>query len=508
MNSSLDTPVLFLVFNRPTLTEWVFQAIRDARPKKLYLAADGPRSDRPDEAVRCELVRNVVSKVDWPCEVFRLYQVQNLGCKRAVSQAISWFFEHEEEGIILEDDVLPDTAFFGFCAKMLAAHRGDTRVMHISGFNFLGDPEQADRDYFFCRFGSIWGWATWRRAWQVYRVEMDGWRAHRKAAYRYFPRAIWKDRDRLYNRLALGAIDTWDYQWTFWRLVHGGLAIMPTKNLVRNIGSGPDSTHVRSMPKWADVPLETLELEKLRINNDLCVNELYDQRFLATAHPRKSRFRNLFNCVKGRIFASVPRAELPPFQVKDWTAKLPLKIRHIGGMPPAMRIGRGTYANGMTIYCWNPTVKVTFGKYCAIADQVTLVAGGEHHKDWVTSYQFVDLWQIWDLYTHLKPKTKGNILIGNDVWIGTSAIILSGVTIGDGAVIGAGSVVVKDVPPYAIVGGNPARVIRFRFTEEQVRALLNIRWWDWPEKHIREQLASFMDVDSFISREGRKCERV
>ncbi|MCI5189785.1 MAG: glycosyltransferase family 2 protein, partial [Candidatus Electrothrix sp. AS4_5] len=302
MSSGLDIPVLFLVFNRPVLTDWVFQAIREARPRKLYLAADGPRMDCPDEAVRCKLVRGIVSKVDWPCEVQQLFQAQNLGCKKAVSGAISWFFDQEEEGIILEDDILPAPSFFGFCAKMLAEHRQDPQVMHVSGFNFLGDPAQADCDYFFSRFGSIWGWATWRRAWHAYRVEMKGWRTYRKTVFQHFPRSIWKDRERLYDRLACGEIDTWDYQWTFWRLVQDGLSIVPTKNLVRNIGFGPNATHVTTMPKWADPPIENLEVETLRVNRDLCVDEAYDQCFLTTAHPPKPKYRRLIHRIKDRLF--------------------------------------------------------------------------------------------------------------------------------------------------------------------------------------------------------------
>lgn len=498
MSEGCETPVLFLVFNRPRLTNWVFQAIREAQPRKLYIAADGPRKERPDEAARCKLVREIVSRVDWPCEVHHLFRDDNLGCKKAVSGAIDWFFSHEEEGIILEDDILPDSSFFHFCAKMLAAHRNDARVMHVSGFNFIPDSAMPGQDYFFSRFGTIWGWATWRRAWRHYKVDLSGWRDHKKQVFRHFPKTIWKARARLYDRLANNEIDTWDYQWAFWRLAQDGLSIIPANNLVRNIGFGSEATHTSKMPRWADVATTPIRVETLRLNRDLRVNEAHDQRFLAISHESKPRLRTLFVRMRERLLASlaIPAPPVPP--AHDWTEKLPLHIQHIGGMPPILSIGRGTYANGMKIYCWDPTVRVSFGKYCAVADEVKLIAGGEHHKDWVTSYQFVDLWNAWELYPHLRQKSKGEIRIGHDVWIGTQALILSGVTIGNGAVIGAGSLVVKDVPPYAIVGGNPANVIRYRFSEVQIKALQEIRWWDWPEKMIRDNLKLIHDVDLFI----------
>jgi hypothetical protein len=251
----MKSPLLFLVFNRPETTRPVFEAIRAARPPRLYVAADGPRSGRVGEAERCAEVRRIASDIDWPCEVKTLFRERNLGCKDGVSQGISWFFEHEPEGIILEDDILPVPTFFDFCDELLARYRDDDRISMISGSNLIAGHFVARESYFFSRYTQIWGWASWRRAWKNYDVRMADWPA-------------WRDGNGL-NRLAntgrlfeiywrhtldachAGKRDTWDYQWTFanWRV--GALAILPAVNQTRNVGFGADATHTTaSIPEF------------------------------------------------------------------------------------------------------------------------------------------------------------------------------------------------------------------------------------------------------------------
>jgi hypothetical protein len=243
----MRSPVLFLVFNRPDSTRQVFDAIRSARPPKLYIAADGPRADRPDEVKLCREVRAIASAVDWPCEVKTLFREANLGCKAGVSGGISWFFNHEDEGIILEDDVLPVPTFFSFCDEMLERYRNDARVSMISGCNLISNYFTPKQSYFFSRYNHIWGWATWRRAWRHYDVAMAQWPVWRderglerlsggRRLFTWYWRNIF---DAVYNC----RIDTWDYQWTFaiWRI--GGLAVLPAVNQTHNLGFGADATH-------------------------------------------------------------------------------------------------------------------------------------------------------------------------------------------------------------------------------------------------------------------------
>jgi UDP-glucuronate decarboxylase len=248
---ALSVAVLFLVFNRPDVTSRVFKAIRQARPPRLYIAADGPRAECPDEAEKCNQVRKIVSQIDWPCSPTTLFRSENLGCKRAVSSAIAWFFENEEEGIILEDDCLPSQSFFWFCQDLLRRYRDDTRVWQISGTAFLEkDLDGTNRgSYFFSKYGPIWGWASWRRAWKNYDPDLVQWAAmSEEVSLRsaYPDRAERSARKNLGDRLLQNEIDTWDYQWGIIKNYQSGLSIVPGRNMIVNLGFGPEATHTQA----------------------------------------------------------------------------------------------------------------------------------------------------------------------------------------------------------------------------------------------------------------------
>ena len=258
--SSFDTPVLFLIFNRPDLTQQVFEAIRQRQPRQLFVAADGGRPHVVGEKERCELTRQfVLDHVDWECEVKTLLRDENLGCKRAVSSAISWFFEHVESGIILEDDCLPDPSFFTFCSDLLRRYQDDTEVMHIGCNNFQAGRNRGEGAWYFSKYPHIWGWATWRRAWNAYDISMAKLDEFLASDRR---RALWKDPreashwTHVLKSVRDGKIDTWDYQWTFAMWNHGGKAALPQVNLVSNIGFRSDGTHtVDAAAKLAFVPI-------------------------------------------------------------------------------------------------------------------------------------------------------------------------------------------------------------------------------------------------------------
>ncbi len=173
----------------------------------------------------------------------------------------------------------------------------------------------------------------------------------------------------------------------------------------------------------------------------------------------------------------------------------------------AYNIGDWTYGKPK-ILRYGSTSDVTIGKFCSIADNVSMIAGGEHHKDWVTAYPFPELFAEAKHFPGL-PLSKGDIAIGNDVWIGRDAMILSGVTIGDGAVVAAGTVVTKDVPPYAVIGGNPGRILNFRFSDNQIESLLQISWWHWPLEKIQEAWPLLLsdNIDQFIAKYGTSLDQ-
>ena len=247
-----QTPVLFVIFNRPETTRQVFAAIRNIKPPRLYIAADGPRAYVAGEAEKCAETRKIVDAVDWDCEVKTLFRDTNLNCGRGPSSAFTWFFENEPEGILLEDDCLPSESFFWYCQELLERYRDDTRIMHIGGNNFLkGWQHDQNYSYYFSRNGHIWGWATWRRAWQHFDYQIKLFeKIKRKGFFNgFFQTPLEKfHRMRKFNLTAARRdnVDWWDYQWDFARFVNSGLSIVPHHNLVKNIGFGAGATHTRN----------------------------------------------------------------------------------------------------------------------------------------------------------------------------------------------------------------------------------------------------------------------
>lgn len=256
-----DTPILFLIFNRPDTTFTVFEAIRNAQPKKLYIAADGPRAGNENDRLKSIQTRAIIN-VDWNCEVKFLYRTENLGCKKAVSEGISWFFENEEQGIILEDDCLPHPSFFSYCEHLLEYYKTEEKVMLISGDNFQNGKLRGNGSYYFSQFSHIWGWASWRRAWKHYDVDMNSFpefvEQNQIATIFNQPRAqrYWlKKLEKTYQK----GVNTWDYQWTYAIWKQNGVTILPNVNLISNIGFQTGGTHTNVMDNdMANLPVKEI----------------------------------------------------------------------------------------------------------------------------------------------------------------------------------------------------------------------------------------------------------
>jgi hypothetical protein len=249
----LETPVLFLIFNREDTTRQVFEAIRRQKPKYLFVAADGPRKNKEGEAEKCRRTRDIINQVDWDCELKTLFREENLGCKKAVSSAITWFFENVEQGIILEDDCLPDPSFFPYCEELLIRYKDDDRIGHIGGDCFLSGIVEGGLSYDFCSISHIWGWASWRRVWKNYDVDFPYWteaeihKSKRKSLFKN----LWEE--MYFSSFISDAIkgdkgiNTWDIQYQYMLRVQNQLSIYPSVNLVANIGlCAEDATHTTS----------------------------------------------------------------------------------------------------------------------------------------------------------------------------------------------------------------------------------------------------------------------
>ena len=241
-----DTPVLFLIFNRPDTTYEVFESIRKIKPKKLFVSADGPRTNKPGEDEKCRLTRDVIKKIDWDCELHTDFSDVNLGCKKGVTKGINWFFSNVEEGIILEDDCLADESFFSLCPELLEKYRNTENVMHIGGVNFQDGIKRGDASYYFSRFCHVWGWATWKRAWSKYDVEIKNYDCEK---YHSLIKNVIPDTEirnyykKYFELVKNNQLDTWDFQWVWTVWSNNGLSIIPNENLVKNIGFGEEATH-------------------------------------------------------------------------------------------------------------------------------------------------------------------------------------------------------------------------------------------------------------------------
>lgn len=306
-------PILFIVFSRPDTTKRVFEAIRKARPAKLYVAADGARPDKPGEKERCEETRRIATNVDWPCEVHTLFRDENFGCGAQATSAIGWFFMHEEEGIIVEDDCLPSPSFFNFCGEMLERYRNDTRVMMIGGNNL--EPEgdrETEYSYTFSKLIYIWGWATWRRAWKFHDYYMQQFKEINEKQY------LLPVYDSIYERdlfqYVFGKMYTgddqkpsrknvWSYQWQFACRINSGLVIVPAVNLVSNIGFGEFATSVTDDGPGRDLKCEEMEFPMVH-PEFIMVDQARERRTFELCHTSaKSR-------IKSRIKRFVPKVVL------------------------------------------------------------------------------------------------------------------------------------------------------------------------------------------------------
>lgn len=261
MQGTFETPILFLIYNRPEITRITFNEIAKIKPGKLYVSADGPK-DQGAGLDKCRKTRDVINSVDWDCELELNFSEKNLGCRDGVVAGINWFFAKEEMGIILEDDCVPSRDFFPFCRELLNHYRGDIRIMQISGRNFNRGWKRDSYSYYFSKYSFVHGWATWKRAWSLYDKGMAQWKKIKEKGYYYDlfrSRAEAAVMFKRWNLVQNGILDTWDAQWLFTIMVNNGLSITPNHNMIRNIGFGGDATHTKSASDNVETHYEKME---------------------------------------------------------------------------------------------------------------------------------------------------------------------------------------------------------------------------------------------------------
>jgi hypothetical protein len=291
----LTAPVALICFNRPEVTRRTLEQIQQSKPSALYVIADGPREDRPDDASACEAVRQEVERVAWECRVHRLYSEVNLGLEGNTVLGLDWVFDQAEEAIIVEDDCMPNSDFFAFCTELLSRYRDTEKVWQIGARAPTVPPEVFEgASYAFTAFGSMWGWATWADRWRAFRAGfrrsydneparapssagVDGSQLLTRAARRFF-----KD----VARAPEGTSFTWDVNWAQTVIASRGLVAIPAANLIENVGYGPDATNTRG--ELLQRSLESMQWplvhpKALEINEPI---EKFAERLIAPHHGR------------------------------------------------------------------------------------------------------------------------------------------------------------------------------------------------------------------------------
>ena len=275
-----QTPILFLIFNRPDTTKLVFESIKRIKPAKLYIAADGARKHKVGEDLLCKETRIIIDLIDWECEIKTLFRNENLGCKIAVSSAIDWFFENEEQGIILEDDCLPNESFYIYCETLLNYYASNERIMHISGNNFQDGNVRGNGSYYFSNYNHIWGWATWKRAWKAYNVDLsfltetETETLIEKQFDTKKERLFWNN---IFKKVINKTIGTWDYQWTYAVWKNNGLSILPNKNMIANIGFNNNGTHTSGVDILGLSNMKTFSISKIIHPTEIEINKKADK---------------------------------------------------------------------------------------------------------------------------------------------------------------------------------------------------------------------------------------
>lgn len=273
-----NVPVVLVIFNRYDSAKKVFERIREVKPPKLFVLADGPRAGKTGEAEKVAKTRTIINDVDWPCEVITNFSETNMGCKQRISTGLNWVFDQTDRAIILEDDCYPDISFFQFAEELLEKYKNDTRIMQISGENKILKPVSIKTSYYFTRSVEIWGWATWARAWKKADMEMKNWPEIRKSG---IMKQLWVKKSeayhwtRLFDKIYNNEFNSWAARWCYSVAKESGISIAPSVNLVTNIGTdSEDATHGDKNSPYANAKRNTMQFplnhpEYVMINPEL-----------------------------------------------------------------------------------------------------------------------------------------------------------------------------------------------------------------------------------------------
>jgi len=289
-----NIPVLILAFNRPLLTKSLIESISKVRSKRIYFAVDGPRVHNENDLHLVSEVRNLAGLIDWHCEVHTLFRAENIGLKKSMIQALDWVFESEEQAIILEDDCHPIPEFFEFCAETLTKYKNDNRIMQISGTSFVSISGVNNARYYVSAINDIWGWATWKRAWDLFEREVpehDNQDLQDKLSKYFGDRKIVKWFTRYVEEAASPNSQVWSTQWTLSLIKNMAYTIVPQTNLVANVGFTRDATHLTGDSFKLYAKFKTQKIKSNFNPSNLFVNRTLDSERFALIKATDSNLR-------------------------------------------------------------------------------------------------------------------------------------------------------------------------------------------------------------------------
>lgn len=497
-----EVPVLFLIFNRLDTAKLVFEAIRQAKPPRLYIASDGPRDNKEGENEKVKEVRDyVTSSIDWECQVKTLLRDKNLGCGKAVSSAITWFFKNEEMGIILEDDCLPSLGFFYFCETMLKRYASDMRINSICGTNVIYKWKDTVSSYFFSSESGIWGWASWANRWQDYSFKIEDFDEKiikKNISHKLKLKCILKR----FNALRFHGFDTWDYQWAYCAIKNMRLCIMPSVNLVSNIGFGEDATHTTDENSFVSRISAGNLLFPLKHPEKVELDKEFDNKFAEIFYNTqtiqyriKAKLIKVFKTAlilsyklykkiickikKFEMFLEFLRLEKECVLSKKVILYPEASLINASKIPSKLKVGSNTQVMGQLIVhthggsiligedcyigvnsrVWSSS-EIIIGDRVLISHGVNIMDSNSHSISAEKRFSHTRETFIKGNYPEIVEDVQSRpIHIADDVWIGFNATVLKGVSIGRGAIIGACAVITKDVPEFCIAVGNPQKII-------------------------------------------------
>lgn len=518
------SPIVLFVYNRPWHTKQTLNALMQnelASESTLYILADGPKENASlGELEKIQETREIIKSKQWCKEVIVHEKEENDGLAKSIITGVTQIINRFGKIIVLEDDIVTSKGFLKYMNDALNFYEEEEKVFHISGYMYP-HSERLPRTFFY-NVPLCWGWATWKRAWQFFNDNTNEliqffdrsnkWDELNKFGGNYLEKQL---RDN-----AEGKIRTWFVKWHGSVLIKNGYCLFPGNSLVNNIGFDSTGVHNKTTNGFAhnrlasSIPIEKIAVTESKKAEKIIKDFYKDLAFSNVRKNKKNILKNLLSyfpfknslkrAARKVMISSYPETAILQDRDYNWEKSKSIQTnspvgRHVKIYPPY--IIRNTAIGDYTYITDNANISLTkIGKFCSIGANF-LCGWGIHPTNGLsTSPMFYSPLKQNGMTLSAEDKIveRKEIIIGNDVFIGANVTVLDGVNIGDGAVIGAGAVVSKDIPSYAIAVGNPIKVIKYRFTEEQITRLLKIKWWNFDDEKLKDVERDFFNIEEFL----------